>query len=305
LHRCFSHYSHNTHNVAPHGPDIQASERDYAIKPVSSVTLPFYAQSIDKYLTPEVQDLLLMYSNVPLSQHSAHVHAMRGRAWAIRKYPCTGLGVWLLPYIRHSPAYYCNLQRLEAGATMVDIGCFLGGDLRRLCYDGAPSERMWGVDIVDPWRLGMEMYCDGGAFRGNFIKADVLRSEESGELEVLKGEVDLISISAVMHQWFYDMQLRCAERLVGLSKMGSLVFGHQIGTVEAGELEFGPQKVLLWRHNPASFARMWDEVGETTGTTWRTRATLLAFEEIGWDSEDQKRLEQGARVLDFVVERTS
>ena len=82
----------------------------------------------------------LTYDPVPLHQ--------RDEAFAIRPYPFTGLGVWLCPALYFSPAYTEILSRLKSGSTIIDIGSFLGMDLRRLVYDGAPSDKMYAVDMT-------------------------------------------------------------------------------------------------------------------------------------------------------------
>ena len=43
--------------------------------------------------------------------------------------------------IPHIPPYNLINQRLQAGQSLPDIGCFLGQDLRRLVADGAPADR--------------------------------------------------------------------------------------------------------------------------------------------------------------------
>jgi hypothetical protein len=76
--------------------------------------------------------------------------SQREEAWAIRAYPCTGLGVFLIPMIPKSPAY-STIKRLQGGNFLMDIGCFVGHDPQRLIADEAPSDRLYGVDIVNYW----------------------------------------------------------------------------------------------------------------------------------------------------------
>ena len=147
------------------------------------------------------------------------------------------------------------------------------------------------------------MYRDKDSFKAHFIEADIMSPESDPQLKLLKDGTDIISISAVLHQWSYEMQFECAKKLVSFSKQGTVVVGHQIGNVEAKDVTFGPMKVTTWRHNPDSFAKLWEEVGEATGTRWETQTRLLNFEALSWDPKDQTLLEDGARVIDFVVTR--
>jgi hypothetical protein len=185
----------------------------------------------------------------------------------------------------------------------MDVGCHLGGDLRRLILDGAPSDKLYGVDIVSHWEVGYELYHDKDRFVAHFIEADVLSSEEDPALRALLGRVDIISISALLHQWPWDQQVEVAKKLVAFSKPGSLVVGYQIGNVEGKEVVFPATKRAVWRHDLVSFERMWRQVGVETGSTWETQAVLRSWESIGQNSESNKFLEPGNRALDFVVTR--
>lgn len=185
----------------------------------------------------------------------------------------------------------------------MDVGCHLGSDLRRLALDGAPSSHLYGVDIVSHWDLGFELYRDKGRFGAHFVEADFTSEDDNCELFALKGRVGIISISALLHQWSWNDQVTAAKKLVAFSKPGSLVVGYQIGNVQGKEVVFPATKRAVWRHDPASFERMWKQVGVETGSSWETKATLRTWESIGQDSESNKFLEKGNMALDFVVER--
>ena len=59
----------------------------------------------------------------------------------------------------------------------------------------------------------------------------------------------------------------------------------------------------LFRHSEGSFARMWEEVGIATGTAWECSSWLRTFTEMSWNEEDTAWMEEGARILEFVVRR--
>ena len=52
------------------------------------------------------------------------------------------------------------LARARAGETVVDIGTFIGHNLRRLVVDGAPSDHLYGVDIVNHFDVGFDFFRD-------------------------------------------------------------------------------------------------------------------------------------------------
>ena len=116
--------------------------------------------------------------------------------------------------------------------------------------------------------------------------------------------MDVISISAVLHQWDWQGQVDAAKKVAAFSKPGSLVVGYQIGNVEAQQLKF-KVSVPQWRHDPASFDKMWNQVGAETGSKWETKARLLTWEDIGLDPAETAFMDPGDRILDFVVTRTS
>ncbi|KAK3686957.1 hypothetical protein LTR37_019311 [Vermiconidia calcicola] len=288
------------------GEKHQYSEPTYAVTNKKNEDYPFYAPSIDKRLTPETRKLLEEYSHIPQEEQSKHKHSIRDQAFAIRAYPCTGLGVWLIPYVSLSPAYATIVERLQGGDSMVDIGCFVGGDFRRLVFDGAPSENMVGVDIVSHWEVGYELFRDRGKFRAAFVEADLMKVEEDSELQKLKGKIGIIHISAVLHQWDWDTQVAAVKKLILLSKPGSLVVGHQIGNAEARQVRNPATKTLpQWRHDAASFKEMWKQAGEETGTKWETEAWLRSWDFLGLNAEDTKWMEDRDAILDFVITRTT
>ena len=214
------------------------------------------------------------------------------------------MGVWVQPYISHSPAYGSIINRLQSGATFLDVGCFIGQDMRQLAFDGAPTYNMYGVDIVSHWDVGFAMYRDQGRFKAHFIEADMFSSDNAA-LNQLLGRANIISISALLHQWAWDAQITAGKRLVEFSsaKPGTVVVGHQIGNVHGGQVTIKAGTRPSWRHDPTTFARLWKQVGAETSTAWEIEARLLTWEEMGWDSQDHSWMLEGDCVIDFVVTR--
>lgn len=212
---------------------------------------------------------------------------------------CTGQGLFLDPTISKHPAYNTILERLKNNAKLIDIGTFIGQDLRRLVIDGAPSSNIYAIDIVNHWDVGFEMYRDQEKFHAHFIKTDILYP--NSELQELNGKMDIIWITHVLHQWTWEGQVLAAKSLVQLARVGSLVAGYQVG-LEVGTHQPATElmKADSFLHDPASFARMWEQVGEETGSKWRTEARLKTVGEMGWQTED---LPASRRILEFSVER--
>jgi SAM-dependent methyltransferase len=131
--------------------------------------------------------------------------------------------------IARSPAYPTIMSRLLQGESFLDIGCFIGHDLRRLVFDGAPSNNLYAVDILNHWELGYEFFRDADKFSAKFIETDILNPNE--ELKSLEGKIDIISVTHVLHQWDWDGQVLAAMKLVSFSRPGTLIVGYQAGGV--------------------------------------------------------------------------
>ncbi|KAI1346046.1 hypothetical protein F5Y01DRAFT_298825 [Xylaria sp. FL0043] len=287
--------------MASNKAGVSYSEPEYA-KSQDRTKVPFYNVDIANRLVPETQELLEKYSKVPKDQQIAHIHIIRDKAWDIRAYPCIGLGVWLTPQLCRLPGYEGILERLKGGATLIDVGTFIGHDLRRLVYDGAPSEKLYGIDIVNHFDLGYEFFRDRDRFNGHFIEADFLSS--APDLMNLRGAADIVLVSQLLHQWSWSDQLKAVETLITFTRPGSSIVGNQLGNPVAQEIPIKQHKsIATWRHNVESFTKMFEEVGNATGSTWETQAWLRSFSEMGWDEKDAAWMEPDVCVIEFVANR--
>ncbi|KAI1358433.1 hypothetical protein F5Y08DRAFT_321861 [Xylaria arbuscula] len=289
--------------MAPTPTGTSYSEPEYA-KAQDRAKVPFYTPDITSRLVPETQDLLEKYSNVSRDQQVKHVHLIRDKAWDIRAYPCIGLGVWLTPQLRRLPTYQNIVSRLKDGESLMDVGTFIGHDLRRLVYDGAPSENLFGVDIVNHFDVGYEFFRDRDTFRGVFIEADFLSS--SPQLVALRGKIDILLVSQLLHQWDWEHQVKALETLIGFTRPGSAIVGNQIGNSIAQSVTFKTDPpATTWRHDCESLDKMFAEAGKATGSKWETQAWLRSSEEMGWDEKALAWMEPNVCVIEFVANRVS
>jgi hypothetical protein len=110
-----------------------------------------------------------------------------------------------------------------------------------------------------------------------------------------------------LHQWDWDTQiLACKEIAKFVTKPGGLVIGYQGGTNDIGKRthfnrESGQKEFTL--HDAETFARMWDVVGEETGTEWRTEAAIVPWSELSSHDEDVTYLGNDFALLRFSVTR--
>jgi hypothetical protein len=69
-------------------------------------------------------------------------------------------------------------------------------------------------------------------------------------------------------------------------KEDSLILGRQVGNLDAGDYIQRTSKVsVMYRHNADNLKKMWDEVGEATGTKWRVDCEFKLLE---WLSKEER-----------------
>ena len=147
--------------------------------------------------------------------------------------------------------------------------------------DGVPSENLYGADLrLEFLELGYELFKDKDRLKTHFIEADVFDDEGKGgkELKKLDGKIDIIHAASFLHLFTWDDQVRAGSRMVRLLRpttKDALVLGRQLGTIKPGEYPGRRDGVTRYRHDPESFQKMWDVIGEKTGTKWRVDAQLL------------------------------
>jgi SAM-dependent methyltransferase len=262
---------------------------------------PFFKATLQS-IDPDVRKIFEEYAGIPPAEVLSHIQAVRDRAWELFPYPCMGLFSFLKMHISKNPAYSTVLKRLldkKDETTLVDLGCGLGQELRTLVAAGVPPTSLYGLEVIDGFvELGFELFKDKATMQSRFIVADLLATPSVPAQ--LQGKVDFIFAGSFFHLFGWDDQLTLSKRAVEMLKpeAGSMIFGHQLGCVEAEEAVV--PKVpsgKMYFHNPESFRRFWCIVGEETGTEWKVK---VASSEAG---VDMRKLKPELRSLKFEVEK--
>ena len=140
-----------------------------------------------------------------------------------------------------------------------------------------PSTHTWGADLrPDFFELGYELFQDKETLKATFLAADIFDPESP--LKDLEGKIDIIYAGSFLHLFNYQDQLRVCKRIVEILKptKGSVVLGRQAGNLVAQERPHRTNTLQsMFQHNPESFKKMWEEVGEATGTKWRVDVEAL------------------------------
>lgn len=150
----------------------------------------------------------------------------------------------------------------------------MGQDIRKLVHDGAPSENTYASDLkAQFWDIGYDLFLDKSSLKTTFIEADVF--DDTSGLQQLAGKLDIVHAASFFHLFDWDGQVAAAKKIVGLLNPASdsLVLGRQAGRAEAGDFtsEVERTKNRFW-HNPESWAKLWKQVGDETGTEWKVQA---------------------------------
>lgn len=111
-----------------------------------------------------------------------------------------------------------------------------------------------------------------------------------------------MSAQSLFHLFRLEDQKTVARHLVGLTKPGSgaMIAGRQVGAIQARE-EPGPVPgTAVFVHNPESWTRFWEEIGDETGSRWEVQA---------WEEEPPERVKRqvwykpGVIILAFTLIR--
>ncbi|KAK0619515.1 hypothetical protein B0T14DRAFT_537291 [Immersiella caudata] len=203
--------------------------------------------------------ILERYSGIVPGNIEAHVFEIREKAWSIFPYGCIGSFSFLnLEPTLHDPRFQAVVSRLrapESAETFLDVGCCFGQVIRQLIFDGP--------GFLD---LGYDLFRDRSEekSRATYIAGDMLR-EDDAPLDELTGKIDIIYAAFFFHLFEREGQLKAAKRMVRFLRAGNpdvMIFGRN-----GGPKVEGWEKYVL---NEEEWGKLWDEVGEATGTKWRT-----------------------------------
>lgn len=198
----------------------------------------------------------------------------------------------------------------------MDLGCGLGQDIRRIVYDGAPSEDVFGLDLeaglID---AGYDLFLDRGRLKSSFVTADVLGDTSASQpgdygnlndqISQLTGNFNIIFAGSFFFLFNWSEQLKIAKKCTQLLKQepGSLIFGHMLGHIEPDHYPKVLSPGEVYGHDTGSWRRMWEEVGDATGSKWRVEAELGEESAPAAFTKEGKWGDPGRRFMTFAVWR--
>ncbi|KAL9092663.1 MAG: hypothetical protein Q9159_000734 [Coniocarpon cinnabarinum] len=226
-------------------------------------------------IPPAGQALLTKYSGLAQDELLLHILSIRDRAFKISPYPCVGQVRFLGNVWPSTPYLETNyLPRLRQGATLLDVGCGLGQDIRFLVFAyGVNSSQLYGVDIqAGLMDLSYDLFRDRSTLKATFFATDLLDPAHDPTYSQLKGKLDLIHASQFFHCWDWAGQITVAKNVVALTRgPGSTISGTQVGSRDGATyaiLKICANSGFHYRHSRNTWEKFWEQVGQETGTQW-------------------------------------
>jgi len=214
---------------------------------------------------------------------------VRARSYKIWPYPCIQLGVYVKLMMRNTSDYRTILEQARSAPPsetpkLLEIGCFMGTQLRKLLMDGYPSDpsdpSLIGTDLRKEFLdLGYELFQDGPSSERPvpiaLHPADIF--DDASILTSYKGKLRYIFVGSVFHLFELDAQTDMARRVLDLLDIpaevptGSgegreyIIFGTQEGRQVASAIQDqytakSDGKVKNFGHSPDTWREMFEGV---------------------------------------------
>ncbi|KAI0295846.1 hypothetical protein B0F90DRAFT_1748903, partial [Multifurca ochricompacta] len=185
-------------------------------------------------------------------------------------YPYLSIRAYYMVYLRmyRHPIYPRVLSqgKEDPSAILLDVGCCIGTDVRKLVIDGYPASQVLGIDLRPEFlTLGHKLYGDAESCRIHFLAADIFALSKPliAPRAPSSEATPYIHAGSLFHIWDEPTQHTLALRLVLLlrRRSGSTIFGRQPGLPEAGVIDDRMQR-FRFGHSPASWTSLWKTVFE-------------------------------------------
>jgi len=209
----------------------------------------------------------------------------REKAWETYPYPCVSQLDFLdFQLSQRNLLYPRLLDQLKGGAKMLDIGCCMGHDIRKLVFDGVPGENLVGVELQQGFiDLGFELFRDKDHLKAKLLIGNIM--EDGAPWDDLYGKFDIVNFGMFLHMWNYDEQVAVLERGIKCLKpeVGTTIIGNAVAVVDGAVMDWIGKKVPA--HNVETFKLFIADVEAKTGTKWELDAEL-DYRYSKWNGKD-------------------
>lgn len=192
------------------------------------------------------------------------------------KFPCIGFYAFLEFSIGKAMHYDDILSRLKSGATLLDMGCCFGQDIRKLVHEGVPSENLTGTELEPIFiDLGYELFRDKERLQTKFIAGDIFSDQAYG-LE--DGSFDFVHTGSFFHQFTWAEQITALSKCLRLlkPKAGSMLIGRQIAMEQPGSIKHAQLRSgEAYNHNIDSWKKLVADVTDELGVKADVEVALM------------------------------
>ncbi|EHA51856.1 hypothetical protein MGG_05841 [Pyricularia oryzae 70-15] len=239
-----------------------------------------------------------------------HLQAIHAELWALNPDPWVGRWLFIVPGLAKMPWYVRLVVSVAAnGGTIADVGCGVGGDLRRLAEDasaaanGGPSPRLIGLDSrpqhfdVGDRLFGPPPLCV------EFESADILDWNRyrphlppaaRNLIEELKSRADVVVLNMLLSDFCWEDQLReVLASAANLVKPGGRVVGYTLAVPDgkAGVFRAPWERNSRFLHDTWSFRAICFDLrllpGLSSDSSWDLEEVeLFDLKDIGWEGDD-------------------
>ncbi|KAH7909476.1 hypothetical protein BJ138DRAFT_1155253 [Hygrophoropsis aurantiaca] len=250
------------------------------LRPSASLVPALDASLLD--LTPVQREFLRISVCEDEDELRKRLLDLQERSYERYPYPCIRFFHFVSLFMSENAVYQAVLKAGRQGNTvLIDVGCCMGTDVRKLVADGYPAQNVIGTDLRQDYiDQGYELYQDKGNTSGiRFFAADIFElpfdseSTASADLPVpisdvssfqqLRHRVTHIYTGALFHLFDEATQYAIALRLASLLDLQSgakkVIFGRHSGLEQEGMIN-DKMKRVRYGHSPASWTRLWEKV---------------------------------------------
>lgn len=216
---------------------------------------------IQEYLkdNKESKEFFKAYANISEEALLLKINEIYSKALNIHSYRCLRTLKFLAPRIVNNP-FYEKIVLAGKEQTILDIGCALGTDLRKMYLDGSKRQKLYGLDLENGFiELGYELFNDKEATTIHFLTGNILEKETVETLQ--KDETwDIIYSSSVIHLLEKTEIIILLQHVYDLLPNGGIFFGQTTGLKEPQErLEKSGRRRYL--HSKNSLLKEFEAVG--------------------------------------------
>jgi len=204
----------------------------------------------------------------------------------IAPHTCIRESIFAEPRIDHHFIYQSVLEEAIQSSkpvTLVDLGCCMGTDLRKLVLDGFPIENVCGIDIEERFfDVGQLLFNEEGNSPAiKFLQGDALDPKFSLRFTRLESKFDYVHSANVVHLFNELQQIDFIRSLAFLVRPGGVIWGRQVGLADTPSgRKFKHEDGKGTRFTINEFKQLILEATGWNGETVDYKAQLVAYDEL-------------------------